>query len=193
MNIKIVSGVALFFASLLGFNAFLLNENDGKKTRIAMVEAEVEQKENTIEFLLKENERLTEEKIALEEAVEEQRSIRLSAHQQVFSKNIGLLIEKADELGIGLTFGEAWRTIYQQREYVRQGKSLTLNSNHLQRLAVDFNFFIDGELTYDWATIKPLGDYWESLDPNNRWGGDWNNDGVKNGWLDIPHFEMFVQ
>jgi len=62
--------------------------------------------------------------------------------------------------------------------------SKTLRSLHADRLAIDFNFFIDGELTYDHDKIKPLGDYWESLDPNNKWGGNFN------GFQDVPHFQM---
>ena len=61
--------------------------------------------------------------------------------------------------------------------------SKTLRSLHADRLAIDFNFFIKGELTYDYDLIKPLGDYWESLDPNNKWGGNWH-------YQDTPHFQM---
>ena len=116
----------------------------------------------------------------------------LSQKQMVFTNNIGKLIAFAESKCIGLTFGDAYRTAEQQRIYVRQGKSRTMNSNHRRRLAVDFNFFIDGNLTYDFEDIKVLGDYWESLNPANRWGGDWNNDGIKNGFIDTPHFEMNV-
>ena len=65
-----------------------------------------------------------------------------------------------------------------------------MESKHLSRLAVDYNVFVEGELTYDWQKIKLLGDHWESLDPNNRWGGDWNNNDRKDGFIDTPHFEM---
>ena len=57
-------------------------------------------------------------------------------------------------------------------------------------MAIDFNFFKDGKLTYDYDVIKPLGDYWISLHEKNRWGGDFNKDGKKNGFVDVPHFEM---
>lgn len=114
----------------------------------------------------------------------------LSQQQIVFTDNVGKLIAYANEICIGLTFGEAYRTKEQQRIYVNRDKSKTMNSKHLKRLAVDFNFFIDGNLTYDWEDIKPLGDYWESLNPKNRWGGDWNNNEIKDGFIDTPHFEM---
>jgi hypothetical protein len=37
-----------------------------------------------------------------------------------------------------------------------------------------------------------LGDYWESLDENNRWGGDFNGNDKKDGFIDAPHFERNI-
>lgn len=134
--------------------------------------------------------------------------MKLSECQQIFTYNISCLIQYAyDVCGIRLTFGEAHRTPSQillnyfgytvERSlaggiYLKKGRKLshTLWSLHGDRLAVDFNFFINGQLTYDFEKIKPLGDYWESLHPLNRWGGDFNNDDVENGFVDTPHFEM---
>ena len=117
--------------------------------------------------------------------------MKLSEKQRIFTYNIACLIHFAyDQQGIELTFGEAYRTKEQQKIYIEQGKSQTMNSNHLNRLAVDFNFFVDGKLTYDWEVVKPIGDYWKSLHPKNRWGGDWNKNGIKDGFIDTPHFEM---
>ncbi len=112
--------------------------------------------------------------------------MKLSLHQQKFTTDVNKLITKATELGIGLTFGEAYRTKFQQKEYMRTGKSHTMNSNHLRRLAVDFNFFIYGKLTYNRVTLQELGDYWESLDTMNRWGGNFKS------FTDTPHFERNV-
>ena len=116
--------------------------------------------------------------------------MKLSEKQRIFSRNVARLIVYAYQNGLELTFGEAYRTIEQQMLYVQSKRSQTMNSMHLQRLAVDFNVFSKGNLTYDWETIKILGDYWESLDPKNRWGGDWNNNEIKDGFIDSPHFEM---
>ena len=116
----------------------------------------------------------------------------LSQEQRIFTKNVGKLIAFAYEKGIELTFGEAYRTSEQQQIYLRTGKTKTMNSNHLRRLAVDFNFFKNGILTYDWKEVKVIGDYWESLHPKNRWGGDWNKNNIKDGFLDTPHFEMNI-
>lgn len=133
--------------------------------------------------------------------------MKLSEKQQLFAYHIACLIHHAfDVHGIRLTFGEAHRTESQTLlnyfgfrvikggplgiQLVKSKKlSQTLSSLHLDRLAVDFNFFINGELTYDYDAIKPLGDYWVSLDHKNRWGGDFNKNGVKDGFVDTPHFE----
>lgn len=59
-------------------------------------------------------------------------------------------------------------------------------SLHLSRLAADFNIFKDGGIVSNPDTLKPLGDYWQSLDPKNRWGGFFKTR------LDLPHFERNV-
>lgn len=126
--------------------------------------------------------------------------MRLSERQMIFTKNVACLIQYAEILGIGLTFGEAYRTpsqivlnfygyiVYYAGGKVRLNKSRklshTLLSLHGDRLAVDFNFFIDGKLTYKKADVEELGDYWESLHPDNRWGGYFEN------LVDTPHFQM---
>ena len=118
--------------------------------------------------------------------------MRLSQYQRIFTLNVSKLIAFAYEKKIELTFGEAYRTTAQQLLYVQSGKSKTMNSKHLKRLAVDFNFFKNGNLTYKWEDVKAIGDYWESLHPMNRWGGDWNKNDRKDGFIDTPHFEMNV-
>lgn len=116
--------------------------------------------------------------------------MKLSQKQRIFTRNIACLIEYAYFIDIELTFGHAWRSLEEQKRLKAEGKSKTLNSKHLDRLAVDFNFFINGKLTYDFHKVKVLGDYWVSLHPDNRWGGDWNKNGKPDGFLDTPHFEM---
>lgn len=123
--------------------------------------------------------------------------MKVSEKQIIFTLNISYLIAYANSIGIGLTFGEAYRTKNQQKLYYygltiddnndikkTSRKSKTMNSNHLRRLAVDFNFFIDGKLIYDKEKLQCLGDYWEELDKNNKWGGNYKS------FTDTPHFEM---
>jgi len=92
----------------------------------------------------------------------------LSEKQQKFTVMIGRLIEWADQNGYGLTFGEAYRTPEQAQLNAKSGKGIA-NSLHTQRLAVDFNLFVNGQYQTDSAAYKPLGEYWESL--GGAWGG----------------------
>jgi hypothetical protein len=110
----------------------------------------------------------------------------LVTEQAAFLLDVCKLIEKATEMGFAVTGGELFRTAEQQQIYVKTGRSKTLNSIHLKRCAIDLNFFKDGKLTYDIPTLKPVGDYWESLNPKNNWGGNWKS------FKDVPHFERKV-
>lgn len=109
--------------------------------------------------------------------------------QWQFLIHVASLIDFASRNNFVLTGGELYRTEEQQKIYVANGKSQTMASNHLNRLAIDFNVFFAGQLTYDWDKIKILGDYWESLYSKNRWGGDFNKNDKRDGFLDLPHFE----
>jgi peptidoglycan L-alanyl-D-glutamate endopeptidase CwlK len=106
--------------------------------------------------------------------------------QAAFLLDMCKLIQKATEMGFVVTGGELARTVEQQQIYVKTGRSKTMNSIHLKRCAIDLNFFKDGKLTYDIAVLKPVGDYWESLNPKNQWGGNWKS------FKDVPHFERRV-
>ena len=107
------------------------------------------------------------------------------AEQAAFLLDVAKLINKATELGFTVTGGELFRTAEQQQIYVKTGRSKTMNSNHLKRCAIDLNFFRDGKLVYDVPTLKPVGEYWQSLHPKNRWGGLWR-------FVDIPHFQRDI-
>ena len=108
------------------------------------------------------------------------------SEQAAFLLDVGRLVQKATELGFQVTAGELYRTPEQQEIYLKTGRSKTMQSLHLQRRAVDLNFFMDGKLIYNKAAIAPLGVYWESLHPLNSWGGH----GVK--LVDVPHFSRGV-
>ncbi len=132
--------------------------------------------------------------------------MKLSERQQIFTLNVAWLIIEAYMRGFDITLGESYRTQSQVLLYffgrtvertskgieLKKSKKLskTLRSLHADRLAIDLNFFKNGNLTYRWEDIKPLGEYWESLHPDNVWGGDFNKDGKKNGFIDTPHFQM---
>lgn len=105
--------------------------------------------------------------------------------QSLFVADVIALINFAWQSGFDITFGETYRTVEQQKLYVQTGRSKTMNSQHLNRLAIDLNFFdrATGLLIYDKRRLQALGDYWESLSGFNQWGGNWKS------FKDIPHFE----
>lgn len=116
----------------------------------------------------------------------------LSDKQKIFTFNIHKLIEFAFKNGFELTFGEVYRTIEQQTIYFNTGRSKTMKSRHIERLAVDFNIFKDKILLNDALKIQPLGEYWMSLNTENVWGGDWDRDHntLDETFKDPYHFEM---
>lgn len=118
----------------------------------------------------------------------------LIQEQHAFLLDVCKLIEYATEKGYVVTGGELWRPMEMQEIYIKTGRSKTRNSKHLNRLAIDLNIFVykDGKLklcTRD--EIEPLGDYWESLNPKNKWGGSWRGavEIRKTNFIDAPHFE----
>ena len=110
----------------------------------------------------------------------------LSSEQAAFLLDACKLIQHATELGWTVTGGESYRTQEQQEIYFKTGKSKTMQSNHLRRLAIDLNFLKDGQPVWDKAQLQPIGDYWESLNPSNRWGGNFKS------LPDVPHFERNI-
>ena len=95
----------------------------------------------------------------------------LGAKQRRFTECIGKLISWAYENGFELTFGDAYRSPEQAAANAKAGTGISA-SVHTVRLAVDFNLFVDGVFQTSTDAHKPLGDYWRSLDPDARWGGD---------------------
>lgn len=110
----------------------------------------------------------------------------LAQEQAAFLLDACMLIQYATSQGWTVTGGELFRTIEQQKIYYDSGKSKTMASNHLRRLAIDLNFLKNGNLVLDKAQLQPIGTYWESLNPQNRWGGSWTS------FQDLPHFERNV-
>lgn len=110
--------------------------------------------------------------------------MKLGECQEIFSVNVGKLLLFADEHGYKPRLRECQRTIEQQEIYYKSGKSKTMNSAHLNSLAVDIYFTKDGKLLEYKSELQELGDYWESLHQNNIWGGNWIN------FVDCPHFEF---
>jgi hypothetical protein len=118
----------------------------------------------------------------------------LSSQQWLFLQHVAKLITWAADKGMQLTGGELYRPDATQRLYLAQGKSKVRFSRHQQRLAIDLNLFLAGVYQQHTEAYAPLGAYWCSLHPLNRWGGDWNKDGRTDttGLRDGNHFEMAI-
>ena len=106
----------------------------------------------------------------------------LSTKQAIFALNITQLIQAARRMGYAVTFGEAYRPPETAALYASQGRGIA-NSLHTKRLAVDLNVFKDGAYLPTSAALKPLGDCWKTIHPDNRWGGDFSKP-------DGNHFSM---
>lgn len=106
----------------------------------------------------------------------------LGEHQQIFTRHLIKLIAHAIEIGYEVRIGEVQRPVEMQKLYVETGRSKTMNSLHIKKCAADLHFFKAGQLCYP----PELGDFWESLDPLNQWGGNWKR------FVDAPHFQRTV-
>jgi hypothetical protein len=131
----------------------------------------------------------------------------LRQKQSRFAKQLPRLLDYAESLGYEVTLGECYRTDEQAeinaigsagRESVAnmvQGQFPLLaaklrnntgngirNSLHCVRLAIDLQLF-DAAGTWVQATYPYMliGEYWESLAPDHRWGGRFG---------DTPHFSI---
>ncbi len=97
--------------------------------------------------------------------------------QQRFISCIGKLINYADSKGYGLTAGDAYRDPRVHGQFKEKASYSSAKSVHKIRLAEDFNLIIDGVYITNGhhSAYLDLGEYWESLDPDARWGGRFND------------------
>jgi len=104
----------------------------------------------------------------------------LGEKQRLFVSLVGNLIQWAYTNDYEFSFGEAYRTPEQAALNARKGSGIS-NSLHTKRLAIDLNLFTDltsdgDEDVYqtDSSAYYELGQYWKSLHPSCRWGGDFS-------------------
>lgn len=112
--------------------------------------------------------------------------------QVYFLRDLCTLVLFANDLKFAMTEGEGERPQWVEDIYRKQGKSKVEQSQHTLRLAHDFHFYDFSspngkymEIT-DYKRLKSIGEFWKSLSPKNRWGGDWKNP------YDPWHFERTV-
>ena len=94
--------------------------------------------------------------------------------QQRFALAIADLIQYAEEVGLAVTFGDAYRDprLHGQMGF-KQGYGHK-NSCHKLRLAVDLNIIIDGKIAGSNAYNK-LHDYWDTIGGSERIANDLNH------------------
>jgi hypothetical protein len=91
--------------------------------------------------------------------------VSLADKQMRFAQMVGLLLQKAPQMGYQVTLGDAYRD---PRVPYGHDKSL-----HRVRLAIDLNVFRDGKYLTTGGEYTDLGEYWESL--GGTWGGRFND------------------
>lgn len=99
----------------------------------------------------------------------------LSHRQRLLVKLLPRLIDFAYGQGYELSLGDAYRDA---RVHGLMGVKMGYGhkgSNHKIRLAIDLNLFKDGVFLQATEDHKPLGEFWKSLHPLCRWGGDFND------------------
>lgn len=113
--------------------------------------------------------------------------------QEAFLLDFCKLIQWATSQGYTITAGELLRPVEMQEIYVKTGRSKTMNSFHLKKLAGDLNIFKNGKYICTIEELKPLGVFWESLSNKNVWGGNFDRNWTKeDNFKDAPHFERRI-
>lgn len=117
----------------------------------------------------------------------------LRFRQNRFCTHISWLISfiQTPESGLTISFGRAYDLPEVQPILVAKGLSSTLDSMHPKRLAIDLNFFKGDYRLFsdplqkdkDFGAVELAGEYFESLHPENTWGGRWKTP------FDPFHFE----
>ena len=95
----------------------------------------------------------------------------LGQKQRRFTRLLGQLINWAYANGYELATEEGYRTPEQASWNAAKGSGIR-SSLHELKLAHDFSLFIKGVYQPHSEAYRPLGEYWKSLAPDCRWGGD---------------------
>lgn len=98
----------------------------------------------------------------------------LGEKQRLFARLTGALIVYAYENGYELTYGDAYRDPRVHGQVGEKKSYSSAKSVHKDRLAVDFNLFHGGQYMTSSEAHRPLGEFWKSLHPDCRWGGDFS-------------------
>jgi hypothetical protein len=95
----------------------------------------------------------------------------LREKQSRFARSFALLLQYMTLRGYEYTLGQIKRTELEARANAASGAGIA-QSLHLISLAGDVNLFKDGVYLDTTEAHAPLGQFWKSLWPDCRWGGD---------------------
>ena len=91
--------------------------------------------------------------------------------QWEFLQRVAVLVQHTELLGHKMTMSRGYAS-----EAANAADGGHPESAHLHRLAIDLNLFVNNEyVTGDHPVWHELGDFWKSLHPEARWGGDWRD------------------
>jgi hypothetical protein len=94
----------------------------------------------------------------------------LHERQATFALLLSQLIREAFVRGYDVTLGESWRSPQEAKRLASTGQGIA-RSLHCDRLAQDLNLFKAGVYLTKTEDYAELGEYWEKLHPDCRWGG----------------------
>ena len=93
--------------------------------------------------------------------------MKLGHRQKLFSSFVPLLLMRM------ITQGYTPKIAYVKRcQFCPVGAK---NSLHKEKTAIDIDLFLDGKYLEDTESHRQFGEFWKSLSPRNRWGGDFRN------------------
>jgi peptidoglycan L-alanyl-D-glutamate endopeptidase CwlK len=96
--------------------------------------------------------------------------------------------ELCSEKGLDFIVTDGHRTVEEQREFVRTGKSKTMKSRHLGGFAIDYVALVSGRVTYDVEVMTEIAECFKraasSCNVPIVWGGDWVS------FKDTPHIQL---
>ena len=101
--------------------------------------------------------------------------MKLSEKQRKFTRLQAEFVSWCFDNGYELTDGDAYRdprvhgALGEKKAYGHK------NSGHKNRLARDYNLFIDDAWQPGTEAFRPLGNKWLTMDEDAAWGGEWGD------------------
>lgn len=100
---------------------------------------------------------------------------KLTDRQFEFTKDVVKLLDYTFNRGYYCSIGEVYRPPETAKIYAEKGIGIA-NSQHCSRLAIDIQLFSPEKIYLTLTSqYKFIGEFWEKLNPKNRWGGRFND------------------